>query len=77
MLIKSYNRSAGFKCMGRYPNIVYRDRLSALFKVIRARQEKTGESYTTARLHVLRARDENLHGKSLLRSLAESCHGAV
>jgi len=36
-----------------------------LKKTIRARQEKTGESYTTARLHVLRARDVNLHAKSL------------
>jgi hypothetical protein len=35
-----------------------------LKKVIRARQEKTGESYTTARLHVLRARDENPDVKS-------------
>ncbi|MBN1570544.1 MAG: tetratricopeptide repeat protein [Acidobacteria bacterium] len=36
-----------------------------LKKIIRARQEKTGESYTTARLHVLRTREVSLDGKSL------------
>ena len=35
-----------------------------LKKIIRARQEKTGESYTTARLQVLRAREEIPEGKS-------------
>jgi hypothetical protein len=45
-----------------------------LKKAIRARQEKTGESYTTARLHVLRARDENLDGKSFRK---ESIAGYV
>jgi hypothetical protein len=36
-----------------------------LKKVIRTRQEKTGESYTTARLQVLRAREKNLDSKIL------------
>jgi len=40
-----------------------------LKKTIRARQEKTGESYTTARLHVLRARDVNPDAKSLRKEL--------
>jgi tetratricopeptide (TPR) repeat protein len=37
---------------------------SDLKKRIRARQAKTGESYTTARMHVLRARDELVDDKS-------------
>jgi hypothetical protein len=40
-----------------------------LKKVIRARQEKTRESYTTARLQVLRAREENPDSKSPQKEL--------
>lgn len=40
-----------------------------LKKHIRARQEKTGESYTTARLQVLHARDGNPDGNPQLKEL--------